>query len=267
MEKGDQSTLAYRGPKLPNVAVAYRDIMMAVTRDGAPLIKSHQFLQLDEIQMPDSHFGLASEILEILFHTATLNQEAKASNEPASPDSENDDGITPINTVGSVQGPDFLKKLLSLEARLKDWTCPPSADISLRQLAESYRGSALIYLYRVMRRAFPLQRDELSSKATTQVAPIMDSVSQIPTRSLPEGTLLFPLSLAGGEATAESHREYIQHRMLDIIGSRGLKNVEVALSVLERLWRPRIARRTLMESIQVDWLDIVRQNGVELSLT
>ncbi|KAE8315984.1 hypothetical protein BDV41DRAFT_574363 [Aspergillus transmontanensis] len=142
---------------------------MAVARDDAPLLKSHQFLQLDEKQMPDSQFGLASEILEILFHTATLNQEVKASNEPASPDSENDDGITPINTVGSVQGPDFLNKLLSLEARLKDWTCPPSADTSLRQLAESYRGSALIYLYRVMRRAFPLQSDELSSKATTQI--------------------------------------------------------------------------------------------------
>ncbi|KAK6831753.1 hypothetical protein RU639_002546 [Aspergillus parasiticus] len=265
MEKGDQSTLAYRSPKLPNVAVAYRDIMMAVAHDDAPLLKSHQFLQLDEIQMPDSHFGLASEILEILFHTATLNQAVKASNEPASPDSENDDGITPINTVGSVQGPDFLNKLLSLEARLKDWTCPPSADTSLRQLAESYRGSALIYLYRVMRRAFPCKATNCHPRPLHRS--IVDSISQIPTRSLLECTLLFPLFLAGGEATAESHMEYIRHRMLDIIELRGFRNVEVALSVLERLWRLRIARRTTMKSIQVDWPDIVRQNGIELSLT
>ncbi|KAE8362999.1 fungal-specific transcription factor domain-containing protein [Aspergillus caelatus] len=210
---------------------AYRDIMMAVARDRAPLLESHQFLRLDETQMPDSHFGLASEILEILFHTATLNQEVKASNEPASLDCDNDDGIASVNTVGSAQRPEFLERLLSLETRLKDWTCPPSPDPSLRQLAESYHSSALIYLYRVMRRAFPMQRDELSSKATTQVASVVDSISQIPMRSLPECTLLFPLFFAGGEATAESHMESIRHRMLDIIESRGFRNVVVALFV------------------------------------
>ena len=97
--------------------------------------------------MPDSYPGLASEILENLFHTATLNQEAKASNEPASPDSEHDDGITSVNTVGSTQGLEFLTSLLTLETRLKGCTCPSSPHPSLRQLAESYRCSALIYLY------------------------------------------------------------------------------------------------------------------------
>ncbi|KAE8139382.1 fungal-specific transcription factor domain-containing protein [Aspergillus pseudotamarii] len=172
-----------------------------------------------------------------------------------------------VNTVGSVQGPEFLRRMLSLKTRLKDRTCPPSPDPSPRQLAESYRSSALIYLYRVMRRAFPMQRDELSSKATIQVASVVDSISQIPPRSLPECTLLFPPFLAGGEATAESHMESLRHRMLDIIESRGFKNVEVALSVLEKLWRLRITGRTTMEAVRVGWLDIVQQNGIELPLT
>lgn len=55
--------------------------------------------------------------------------------------------------------------------------------------------------------------------------------------------------------------------MLDIIESRGFKNVEVAPSVLEKLWSLQIARRTTMESVQVGWLDIVRRNGIELSFT
>lgn len=50
--------------------------------------------------------------------------------------------------------------------------------------------------------------------------------------------------------------------MLDIIESRGLKNVEVARSVLEKLWHLQIVRRTTMEPARVDWLDIVRKNGM-----
>lgn len=52
--------------------------MTAVARDQAPLLQSHQFLQLDDLRFPDSHFGLAFEILDILFHAAVLNKEIKA---------------------------------------------------------------------------------------------------------------------------------------------------------------------------------------------
>lgn len=246
---------------------AYRDVVMSVARDQAPLLNSHQFLRLDEPRLPDSHFGLGSEILEILYHTTALNEEVKATIHPASALPGSAEVDPDMRPGASAQSPEIMTRFLSLEARLTQWACPPSTDLSLRLLAESYRSSAFIHLYRVMRRAFPGQQDELSSKITAQVAAIVGYIEQMPTRSLPECTLLFPLFLAGGEATKESHIKCIRHRMLDMIESRGFRNVEVALSVLEKLWRLRIARKKADASVRVDWLDIVQQEGINLSLS
>lgn len=246
---------------------AYRDIVMSVARDQPPLLSSHQFLQLDEPWLPDSHFGLASNILEILYHTTALNEEVKGILHSQSSLPNNAELDLDVRTGAFAQSPEILTRFLSLEARLTRWVCPPSTDLSLRLLAESYRSSALIHLYRSMRRAFPVWQDELSSKALSQVAVIVGCIEQMPTRSLPECTLLFPLFLAGGEATDELHIKCIRNRMLDMIDSRGFRNVAVALSVLEKLWRLRIARKTALASVRVDWLDIVQQEGIHLSLS
>jgi len=121
-----------------------------------------------------------------------------------------------------------------------------------------------------MRRALPSpseQTDQLSSKITLQVAKIVEHIEQMPKRSLPECTLLSPLFLAGGEATQEEHIRSIQHRMRDMIESRGFRNVHVALSVLEKLWRLRSVRKEVNSSTEVDWIDIVEQEGISLSLS
>lgn len=89
----------------------------------------------------------------------------------------------------------------------------------------------------------------------------------MPARSLPECALLFPLFLAGGEATLESHIESIRKRMLDMINSRAFRNVEVALSVLEELWLIKMLPESPELSVQIDWLDIVRRDGIYLSLS
>lgn len=240
---------------------AYRDIVMSVARDRAPLLSSYHFLRLDEPRLPDSHFGLASEILEILSFISTL----KASLSAPAEEGESWFGGSE-DAQRSIQAPELMAKFASLESRLLDWTCPSSPDMSLRLLAESYRSSALIHLYRVMRRAYPDRQKEPLAKITDQVAAIVSDVEKIPSRSLPECTLLFPLFLAGGEATQESHIESIRTRMLDMIQSRGFRNVEVALSVLEKLWRLRIVRKSA-DTVRIDWLDIVQQDGIHLSLS
>ncbi|KAJ5618760.1 hypothetical protein N7510_002744 [Penicillium lagena] len=246
---------------------AYRDIVMSVARDQAPLLSSHHFLQLDEPQLPDPHFGLASEILEIIYHTTALNEEVKATLRPKSSLPDNVRLNTDIRPQPSIRSPARMSEFVYLESRLTQWACPPSTDLSLRLLAKSYRCSALIHLYRVMRRAFTHHQEELSSKIATQVAATVGIIEQMPTRSLPECTLLFPLFLAGGEAILDSHIKSIRHRMLSMIESRGFRNVEVALSVLEKLWRLRIARKAADPSVRVDWLDIVQQDGINLSLS
>ncbi|KAJ5223074.1 transcriptional regulator family: Fungal Specific TF [Penicillium citrinum] len=248
---------------------AYRDIVMAVARDQAPLLNSQHFLKLDESRMPDSHFGLASEILVILSDITALNEKVKGIISASSTTTRDDPAF--IDDTASVN--ELLIELetqtrfQSLESHLNQWVCPPSTDTSLRLLAETYRSSALIHLYRTQRRAFPSQVEDLSLKATAQAASIVETIEQMPTRSLPECTLLFPIFLAGGEATAESHIKVIRDRMLDMIESRGFRNVGVALSVLEKLWRLKIARKSAGSPVRVDWLDIVQQDGVELSLS
>ena len=55
----------------------YRDIVISVVQDRPPLLSSNRFLTLDEQQLPDSHFGLASDILEILSSASTLRAKVK----------------------------------------------------------------------------------------------------------------------------------------------------------------------------------------------
>ncbi|KAJ5758112.1 uncharacterized protein N7511_006806 [Penicillium nucicola] len=236
---------------------AYHDLLMAVALDRMPLLPSHLFVQLDKGPMADSYFGLASEILEILYSIIDLNAKVKS----LKPQTSNDTNATPISI------PDISTTFKSLESRLKAWTCPSSNDTSLILLAESYRSSALLYLYRVARRGLPNQVDSLSLKITHEVGEMVANIDKMPTRSLPECTLLFPIFLAGGEATEETHIKSIQHKMHDMIESRGFRNVEVALGVLEKLWRLNLERKTSQVKGTVDWLDIVQQDGVLLSLS
>ncbi|KAJ5946180.1 transcriptional regulator family: Fungal Specific TF [Penicillium verhagenii] len=245
---------------------AYRDIVMSVAQDRPPLLNSHHFLTLDEPRLPDSHFGLASEILEIISITSRFKQNLENIFSTIIVADESDQCGAYYDPSGT-QGLDFMTELDLLETRLIDWKCPASPDISLALLAESYRSSAIIHLYRVMRWACPERQDELSSKITGQVAAIVSSVAQMPTRSLPECALLFPLFLAGGEVTLKYHIQSIRNRMLDMIHSRAFRNVEVALSILEKLWERRSAVPLGESSVQTDWLDIVRQDGLYLSLS
>lgn len=253
---------------------AYHDILMAVALDREPLLPSHHFVQLDEGPVADSYFGLASEILNILYRITSLNQQVKSLQKSHS-------GTTGCYLLGLDTGDyaysqqsispilsEVASTFESFELQLQQWKCPPSNDESLILLAESYRSSALLYLYRVVRRGLPDLEESLSIKTANEVAAVVSNIGKMPTRSLPECTLLFPLFLAGGEASKETHIKIIRHKMLDMTESRGFRNVEVALSVLEKLWRLNLERKALPATKgTVDWLDIVVQDGVLLSLS
>lgn len=152
---------------------AYHDIMMAVTLDRAPLLSSHYFLRLDDSPFADSYFGLASRILEILSQIAMLNAELKAI--------LSGETTTSHSSVSAI-----LTQLQPLELRLTEWKCPMSPHVSLKLLAESYRSSTLIYLYRVILRALPPSKiAHNSSKAACQVANIVEHIGKMPNAACP----------------------------------------------------------------------------------
>ncbi|KAJ5404480.1 transcriptional regulator family: Fungal Specific TF [Penicillium cosmopolitanum] len=213
---------------------AYRDIVMAVARDQAPLLSSHHFLRLDEPRLPDSHFGLASEILEIISEITALNEDIK--NITLGVQTVTDNNFAFDHHTNSVheefERAEILTRFLYIIEIISGDLPKFGTHTPLPLATESV----------------PTQAEGLSSKATAQAAAIVESIEQMPTRSLPECTLLFPIFLAGGEATDESHIKIIRDRMLDMIESRGFRNVQVALSVLEKLWRLRIARKSSSSS-------------------
>lgn len=197
---------------------------MAVSLDTSTLLASDGFLALAKGAVADSYFGLAAEVLSIIADIATLNVELKAQSEPD------------LNVDVQARALSLEQSLLpapALEKQLTHWFCSPSDDDGLVLLAESYRSSALIYLFQSIQRHIPQHAANMPSKINDQVSKIIEDIRQMPERYLPECTLLFPLFIAGAEESEQEQIMCVKEKMESVIKSRLLKNVEVALSLLE----------------------------------
>ena len=73
----------------------------------------------------------------------------------------------------------------------------------------------------------------MPSKINDQVNKIVEDIRQMSEMYLPECTLLFPLFIAGAEASEQEQIMCVKEKMESVIKSRSLKNVEVAISLLE----------------------------------
>jgi hypothetical protein len=237
---------------------AFHDILMAVSLDTSTLLSSDEFLAFARGAVADSYFGLASEVLSIIADIATLNVELKAQSEPN------------MNFEACAQALSLEQSLVlasALEERLTQWVCSPSDDDGLVLLAESYRSSAFIYLFQCIQRHIPQHAANIPSKISTQVNIIVSNIRQMPERCLPECTLLFPLFIAGAEATQQRQIMCIKEKMQSVIHSRSFKNVEVALSLLETVWRLRLQRQETAFAGYIYWQEVARAQSLTLALT
>ncbi|KAL5094888.1 hypothetical protein Trisim1_003497 [Trichoderma cf. simile WF8] len=249
---------------------AYHDILMSVTLDREPLIPGRYWIPQPMNEL-DSYVGLASEPLALISKISSLNGDAIRQMESSSPCSTESDSTSSFlhdtDDSSLSKTVDLISQAYSIEFELQDWKCPESTSQCLINLAEAYRSSALIHLYRVMRRRILGSSTELEGKIASQVASIVYQLEQMPLGCLPECTSLFPLFMAGGETRSKSTMQFIRERLQHIATYRHFQNAASALSVLEELWLQHTSITGTMNSHLLDWLDIIRRRHWELALS
>ncbi|PYI00920.1 hypothetical protein BO78DRAFT_434074 [Aspergillus sclerotiicarbonarius CBS 121057] len=227
---------------------AYHDILGSVTLGTKPLIPGSYLQGITD--MVDTYLGVASGILVFISDISCLD---------------------PLGLVDDYMS--LNECFNSTERDLRTWVCPPGTNLALTSLAYVYRSSALIYLYRRALRGLKLQNVfsgtqpedlfcELHSKIQNEVSTVLQRTASIPPSGIVESALLFPLFMAGGEATDRAHMDMITLRLELMLGKRHFHNIQRALEVLQEVWKERNARQNVADDSDVDWKEIVdRQEG------
>ncbi|KAJ5235455.1 uncharacterized protein N7469_004623 [Penicillium citrinum] len=239
---------------------AYHDILGSVTLGKPPLIPSC-YLQ-DIADVIDTYLGVAFGVLLIISDISCLE---------------------PLELVADYLLSNSLPKresgrFSSIERRLQTWECPPGTNLSLESLAYTYRSSALIYLYRRALRELRSHRNslgvqcehpirDLHSKIQNEVLKVLQHTDGIPSSAIVESALLFPLFIAGGEATDHSHVSIIRSRLELMLHKRHFRNIYQSLEVLKCVWEQRKASQGTADYSELDWKDIIDQQGGVLLLT
>lgn len=231
---------------------AYHDIIGSVTLGTKPLLFpdylrdiTHEF---------DTYLGVASQILVYIGQTTYLD--------PSTTDVEID--IRPS------------RNYLSVEHDIETWTCPAGTPPTLQAAAYAYRGAALIYLYRQMRRHLEADPDSflacgtslhtVNDKLQMAVGNTLGSIGQVPENDVSESSLLFPLFIVGGEVERTDQMEFVRARLQVSYNKRKFRNISRALEVLEDLWVYRQIQDVLGGN-RPDWEVILKSSSEPLLLT
>ncbi|KAK2613431.1 hypothetical protein N8I77_000347 [Diaporthe amygdali] len=235
---------------------AYHDILGSVTSGRSALIPGDYLEGLSDTV--DSYLGVHSQLLVYISQISAL-------------DATGDKPTLDVSRSQREETAERTRTYFQIEQNLRSWH-PKSSDAVLEATAYAYKSAALIYLYQRMRQTYPSgsEQQELSidgssdKKVSDEVCLVLDNIAKIPEDAHPDGVLLFPLFMAGGEATESTDMEIIRSRLRSIDKIRGFRNVLRACEVLEEVWRTRTART---KGNSVDWEDILRNQGGGLLLT
>lgn len=238
---------------------AYHDIIGSITMQRGPLLDASY---LDGItDTVDSYVGVATGLLSHVAQITCLDDKTKI-----------DDGM--IDQEKQRRRAVFHSTCATLEKSLQAWTCPPNCQEHHDSLAYAFRAAALILVYRLARKR--LQEDDsegsasalwvreiLRSKIRTQVYEIINQADAIPSGVMAESALLFPLFIAGGEATEQGQMDFVATRLEATLQKRKFQNIAKALQVLRDLWSLRQAQNC----DTVDWTTVLEASGGSLLLT
>jgi transcriptional activator protein UGA3 len=151
----------------------------------------------------------------------------------------------------------------ALESGLREWrpggmghsrTDGLYASLDLIALAETYRLSGLILLYRHVDRSHSM----LPSLGLQSV----HMAERIPKGSPAEAGLTFPLFLSGAELRQESDIELCLAKLNAMHARYKLENIGKATTVLEQVFRARLNGHA-----EHDWEDVLRERGWSTSLS
>ncbi|RKK28521.1 hypothetical protein BFJ66_g3435 [Fusarium oxysporum f. sp. cepae] len=231
---------------------AYHDIIGGVTLGTKPLL-SPEYLK-DITHEFDTYLGVASPLLVYIGQTTCLS----------------------LNPIDIDSGIHPSRNHLSIQHEIESWKCPTGTPSTLQAAAYAYRGAALIYLYRKMRRhleidsnyslTYGMPLSTLNEKLQTIVANTLDSIGQVPENDVSESSLLFPLFIVGGEAERTDQMEFVRTRLQVSYNKRRFRNISRALEVLEELWVYRLIQ-DVVGGERPDWEDILKSSQEPLLLT
>lgn len=225
---------------------AYHDILASVTLGQPPLLNGTYLEGI--IDVIDSCVGVATSILKILAEICALEHRV---------------------TTDDWSDIDLRDEFLRLEMQLAHWNCPAQVSPDLASVAYAYRSAAEIVLFRTCRNAFAhgycpstgLDEHLCHNRIAQSVTSLLDAVAEIPLKSLAESALVFPLFIAGGDATIVEQQSMVRMRLQSTLELRQFQNITRALEILETLW----VRRETIE--QADWKDVLAESGGGLILT
>lgn len=240
---------------------AYHDIIGSITSRKAPLLRGNYLDGITDVV--DSCIGVAAGLLSIIARIAFIGQDTATKRQPFHDEVR--------------EGQSIQSQYLDIERELLDWHCQANVSHGLTALAYAYRSAALIVLYRLVRSRikanhaeFPdlweLKEDTMvaiQAKVQKQVTETLGHVTDIPVGSSPEGALLFPVFMAGGEAIEHDDIDSVRSRLRLMARKRQFRNLSRAQEVLEDLWDLREAE----PGVDADWTQILDASGKGLLLT
>ncbi|OLN92108.1 Transcriptional activator protein UGA3, partial [Colletotrichum chlorophyti] len=240
---------------------AYHDMIGSLTIRRRPLLDCDYLDGITDVV--DTYLGVATDLLRHVATLSCLDEETRL-----------DSQMDPEETAR--RNAHFHSTCAGVEQELQDWRCRPDAAPELAALAHAFRSAVLIVLYRLVRSRSRLEDESaaedsataswaiLPTKIRTQVSDILGYVAEIPVGSHTESAILFPLFLAGGEATEDAHMDAVRIRLQMTLQKRRFLNIGRALEILEEVWQ----RRRNDEGVGVfDWTDILDATGEHFLLT
>lgn len=151
----------------------------------------------------------------------------------------------------------ILSDAVSIDSAIRVWETSHVPNTANWSLAQLYRQSTWVYLYRTIRPSRP------SDKIAQVVDDGLTYLDQLPQDAGAYSIVLMPLFLLGCSAFVPEQRERIQQGFNTLKAYSNLRNIEPALRVVERVWE--VMDTNIEESW--DWEKIIKDMNMDFLIT
>ena len=150
-----------------------------------------------------------------------------------------------------------LSEAVSIDSAIRIWETSHEPNTANWFLAQLYRQSTWVYLYRTIRPSRP------SEKIAVVVDDGLSYLEQLPQNAGANSIVLMPLFLLGCSSFLPRQRERITQAFETLKSYSNLRNIEPAFKVVEHLWE--IMDRNIQDSW--DWERIIQEMDMDFLFT